>query len=207
MAVERGPHFPHWMERFRGEGVVLTTMESLFDWARGQSMWPLSFGLACCAIEMMATAASRYDLDRFGIIPRPSPRQADVMLVAGTLTKKMAPVVKRLYEQMPEPKYVIAMGNCANCGGVFYYDTYSVVKGVDEIIPVDVYIAGCPPRPEALIDGYMRLRAQIRGEHHEPAGKTVAPGPLVEPEPLEEPEAGEAPEAPETAEPAAEVES
>jgi NADH-quinone oxidoreductase subunit B len=177
------------MERFRGEGVAITTMESLFDWARGQSMWPLSFGLACCAIEMMATAASRYDLDRFGIIPRPSPRQADVMLVAGTLTKKMAPVVRRLYEQMPEPKYVIAMGNCANCGGVFYYDTYSVVKGVDEIVPVDVYIAGCPPRPEALIDGYMQLRAQIRGEHHEPAGQTVAPEPTAPEEPPAEVEA------------------
>lgn len=166
MAVERQSHWSGWIERGSG-GVILTTVENLFDWARGRSMWPLTFGLACCAIEMMATNASRYDLDRFGIIPRPSPRIADVMLVAGTLTKKMAPVVRRLYDQMPEPKYVIAMGNCANCGGIFYYDTYSVVKGVDQIVPVDVYIAGCPPRPEALIDGFLELRLKISEERHD----------------------------------------
>jgi len=148
----------------------VTTLESLLSWARGQSMWPLTFGLACCAIEMMATNASRYDLDRFGIVPRPSPRQADVILVAGTLTKKMAPVLRRLYDQMAEPKYVISMGNCANCGGIFYYDTYSVVKGVDEILPVDVYLAGCPPRPEALIDALLTLRKKIAAERHEGEG-------------------------------------
>ena len=162
MAVER--HFPGWFQRLGEGGVVLTTVEGLMGWARKSSLWPLSFGLACCAIEMMATNASRYDLDRFGIIPRPSPRQADLMLVAGTLTKKMAPVLRRLYDQMPEPKYVIAMGNCACCGGIFCYDTYSVVKGVDEVLPVDVYVSGCPPRPEALIDGLLQLRAQIAAE-------------------------------------------
>jgi NADH-quinone oxidoreductase subunit B len=158
-------HFPGWLERLPEGGVVMTTVEGLMKWARRSSLWPLSFGLACCAIEMMATNASRYDLDRFGIFPRPSPRQADLMIVAGTLTKKMAPVLKRLYDQMPEPKYVLAMGNCANCGGIFYYDTYSVVKGVDEIVPVDVYVSGCPPRPEALIDGLLLLKERIAAEH------------------------------------------
>lgn len=146
--------------------VHLAKLEALFDWGRKNSIWPLPWGPACCAIEMMATFASRFDLDRFGILGGfPSPRQSDAIIVAGTITKKMAPVLRRLYEQMPEPKYVLAMGNCAVSGGIYYYDSYSVVKGVDSIIPVDVYIPGCPPRPEALIDGFMKLQKKILEEN------------------------------------------
>ena len=132
--------------------------------SRACSLWPMQFGLACCAIEMMATNASRYDLDRFGIIPRATPRQSDLMIVAGTLTMKMAPVLEKLYHQMPEPRYVLAMGNCAVCGGRFYQHAYSVVKGVDRVVPVDVYVPGCPPRPEQLIDGILALHKKMRGE-------------------------------------------
>lgn len=151
--------------------VYLAKAEKLFNWGRKNSIWPLPWGLACCAIEMMATFASRFDLDRFGILGGfASPRQSDVIIVAGTVTNKMAPAMRRLYEQMPEPKYVIAMGNCAVSGGIYYYDSYSVVKGVDKVIPVDIYIPGCPPRPEALVDGFIKLQEKImkeRTEHSE----------------------------------------
>ena len=144
-------------------GVVTTTLEEVVNWSRYSSMWPMLFGLACCAIEMMATQASSYDLSRFGMeLNRASPRQAELMFVAGRVTRKMAPVLRQLYDQMPAPKWVIAMGDCASCGGVF--NNYAVVQGVDEIVPVDVYVAGCPPRPEALIHGVMALHDKVRHE-------------------------------------------
>lgn len=145
-------------------GVHVTSLESLYNWGRSNSLWPLQFGLACCAIEMIATTMARHDLARFGAeVFRPSPRQADLMIVAGTVTKKMAPMVVRLYNQMPEPKYVVAMGACAISGGPFR-DGYNVLKGIDRYIPVDIFIPGCPPRPEALLDGILRLQEQIRGQ-------------------------------------------
>ena len=145
-------------DRFQAN-IITTTVDALFNWARKSALWPMSFGLACCAIEMMAAGASRFDLDRFGVIFRASPRQSDLMIVAGTVTLKMAPVLRRLYDQMPEPKWVISMGACATCGGPF--PTYSVVQGVDRIVPVDVYIPGCPPRPEALLYGFLKLQDKI----------------------------------------------
>jgi NADH-quinone oxidoreductase subunit B len=147
-------------ERDTDRNILVTTVDSVFNWARKSSLWPMTFGLACCAIEMMAAGASRFDLARFGCeIFRPSPRQADLIIVSGTVTLKMAEVIQRLYDQMPEPKWIVAMGACASVGGPF--DTYSTLQGVDKIIPVDVYIPGCPPRPEALIYGLMKLQDKI----------------------------------------------
>jgi NADH-quinone oxidoreductase subunit B len=143
------------------QGIFATSLQELYNWGRRSSLWPLNFGLACCAIEMIATTMARYDLARFGAeVFRPSPRQADLMIVAGTVTKKMAPQVVRLYNQMPEPKYVISMGACAISGGPFKQG-YNVLKGIDRYIPVDVYIPGCPPRPEALIDAFIMLQKKI----------------------------------------------
>ncbi|KUO63605.1 MAG: NADH dehydrogenase [Gracilibacter sp. BRH_c7a] len=149
------------VEEVRKKGIILSTLDRLLNTARSRSFWPLTFGMACCAIEMMATGGARYDLGRFGYeVFRPSPRQADVMIIAGTITKKVEPIVKRLYDQMAEPKWVIAMGNCAISGGP-YQDSYNVVRGLSEFIPVDIYIPGCPPKPEALIDGLLKLKNHV----------------------------------------------
>ena len=145
-----------------GNNFITTSLDKVVNWSRASSLWPLTFGLACCAIEMMATGAARFDLDRFGVLFRASPRQADLLVVAGTVTKKMVPVIQTVYDQMPEPRYVIAMGACACSGGIF--DTYSTVQGVDEFLPVDVYVPGCPPRPEGLLYALMTLQTKIMNE-------------------------------------------
>jgi NADH-quinone oxidoreductase subunit B len=157
------------LERAPGGGIILTSIDAIQDWSRGHSLWMMPMGTACCAMELIAASFSRFDFDRHGSIPRPDPRHTDVMVVAGTITTKMAPAVKRLWDQMPDPKWCIAMGNCAVSGGIFYYDTYSVVRGIDELLPVDIYIGGCPPRPESLQDAVLRLREKVRAE-------SIAPG-------------------------------
>jgi len=153
------------LNRVTGEisdkGFVIASLDKLVSWAQTGSLWPMTFGLACCAVEMMQTAASRYDLDRFGLIFRPSPRQSDVMIVAGTLTNKMAPALRKVYDQMAEPRYVISMGSCANGGGYYHY-SYSVVRGCDRIVPVDIYVPGCPPTAEALLYGILKLQDKIK---------------------------------------------
>ncbi len=153
-----------WIEGRFEENVITTTIEQAVNWARQSSLWPMTFGLACCAIEMMASGASRYDMDRFGAGAfRATPRQADLMIVAGTVTYKMASRVRRLYNLMPDPKYVIAMGACTVGGGPYFKYGYHVVKGVDLVVPVDVYVPGCPPRPEALLEGLMRIQDKVMG--------------------------------------------
>ena len=151
---------PAMVEKDEDFPVLLTTVDKIVNWARRSSIWPVTFGLACCAIEMMAMSASRYDIARFGAeVFRGSPRQSDLMIVAGRLSRKMAPVLRRIYDQMPEPKYVISMGACASVGGVF--DNYAIVQGVDQVVPVDVFVPGCPPRPESLIYGIVQLQKKI----------------------------------------------
>jgi len=148
-------------DEIQEKGFLVTQLDKLATWAQSGSLWPMTFGLACCAVEMMHTAASRYDLDRFGVVFRPSPRQSDVMIVAGTLTNKMAPALRKVYDQMAEPRWVISMGSCANGGGYYHY-SYSVVRGCDRIVPVDVYVPGCPPTAEALLYGILLLQDKIK---------------------------------------------
>jgi NADH-quinone oxidoreductase subunit B len=150
--------------QFNDSNIIITSVDNLLNWARLSSLWQMHFGLACCAIEMMAASASHYDFDRFGVMPRATPRQADLIIVSGTVTLKMASRIKRLYDQMSEPRYVVSMGSCANCGGPYWEHGYHVLKGVDRIIPVDVYVPGCPPRPEALMEGIIKLQEKIRRE-------------------------------------------
>lgn len=170
--TEQWPHEPvppgHQavvMDRVNAEvqqkGFLIAQLDGLVNWARTGSLWPMTFGLACCAIEMMHAYVSRYDLDRFGVVPRPSPRQSDVIIVAGTLCNKMAPAFRRVYDQMAEPRYVISMGSCANGGGYYHY-SYSVVRGCDRIVPVDIFVPGCPPTAEALVYGILQLQKKIR---------------------------------------------
>jgi NADH-quinone oxidoreductase subunit B len=155
------PLFRAVSDELTDKGFIVTQVDKLVAWARTGSLWPMTFGLACCAVEMMHTYAARYDLDRFGIFPRASPRQSDVMIVAGTLCNKMAPALRKVYDQMPEPRWVISMGSCANGGGYYHY-SYSVVRGCDRIVPVDVYVPGCPPTAEALLYGILLLQKKIR---------------------------------------------
>jgi len=152
------------LEQSAGGSVILTSLDAVLDFTRGHSLWSQPMGTACCAMELIAASFSKFDFDRHGVFPRADPRTVDVMIVAGTITRKMAPAVLRVWEQMAEPRWCIAMGNCAVSGGIFYHDTYSVMPGVDSFLPVDVYIAGCPPRPEALQDAVLQLRAKISNQ-------------------------------------------
>ncbi len=149
------------VEQFNDKGFVVANVDKVVNWARSGSLWPMTFGLACCAVEMMQAAASRYDMDRLGLVFRPSPRQSDVMIVAGTLCNKMAPALRKVYDQMAEPRWVISMGSCANGGGYYHY-SYSVVRGCDRIVPVDIYVPGCPPTAEALMYGILQLQKKIK---------------------------------------------
>lgn len=155
------PYFKGLNEELAEKGFVVTSLDNLIQWSRTGSLWWMTFGLACCAVEMMHSSMPRYDLERFGIAPRASPRQSDVMIVAGTLTNKMAPALRKVYDQMSEPRYVISMGSCANGGGYYHY-SYSVVRGCDRVVPVDIYVPGCPPTAEALLYGFMQLQKKIR---------------------------------------------
>jgi len=154
-------YFRELSDELADKGFLVAKLDKVVQWARTGSLWPMSFGLACCAVEMMQTFMPRYDMERFGVVFRGSPRQSDVMIVAGTLTNKMAPALRRVYDQMPEPRYVISMGSCANGGGYYHY-SYSVVRGCDRIVPVDVYVPGCPPTAEALVYGILQLQKKIR---------------------------------------------
>ena len=155
------PFFRQMSDDLSDKGFVVANLDKVVNWARTGSLWWMTFGLACCAVEMMHASMPRYDLDRFGVMPRASPRQSDVMIVAGTLTNKMAPALRKVYDQMAEPRYVISMGSCANGGGYYHY-SYSVVRGCDRIVPVDVYVPGCPPTAEALVYGILQLQKKIR---------------------------------------------
>ncbi len=163
-AATCGPIVPPTVTNELSENIILTSLDDLHNWARLSSLWPLLYGTACCFIEFAALIGSRFDFDRFGLVPRSSPRQADLLIVAGTVTMKMAPALVRLYEQMPEPKYVIAMGACTITGGMFSADSTTAVRGVDKLIPVDLYLPGCPPRPEAIFDAVIKLRKKVGDE-------------------------------------------
>ena len=153
------------LDQYEGGSIILTQLDALVNWARANSVWPLTFGTRCCAIEFMAVGASRHDMARFGYeVARATPRQADMIIISGSINYKMAPVLKRLYDQIADPKYVIAMGACAVSGGPFYYNSYSIVKGADHVIPVDIYVPGCPPRPEALLYAFLQLQKKIKRE-------------------------------------------
>ena len=163
--ADRGRILDNVTGELTDKGFVVAQLDKLSAWARSGSLWPMTFGLACCAVEMMQTAASRYDVDRFGSVFMPSPRQSDVMIVAGTLCNKMAPALRKVYDQMAEPRWVISMGSCANGGGYYHY-SYSVVRGCDRVIPVDIYVPGCPPTAEALLYGVMQLKKKVQREAH-----------------------------------------